>query len=225
MTGLWERPERRVCSFNPEKAPFSKFNGRYMCTAMKTSTAIVAALFALPLSATAKEPKPVVVPIHFIDANGNGKSAGTITLRDTAEGLQLKLALSGLTPGEHGFHVHENGSCAPGEKDGAKAAGIAAGSHYDPLATKAHKGPSGEGHQGDLPKLIADDKGKASETLTASSLKLEDVTGRTLMVHEGGDNYSDAPKPLGGGGARIACGVIPGKVAHKPATPPSAPAK
>lgn len=28
------------------------------------------------------------------------------------------------------------------------------------------------------------------------------------MVHEGGDNYSDDPKPLGGGGARVACGVV-----------------
>ncbi len=192
---------------------------------MKTITAIAAALFALPLAATAKDAKSVIVPIHFIDANGNGKSAGTITLHDTAEGLQLKLKLSGLTAGEHGFHVHENGSCAPGEKDGAKAAGIAAGSHFDPATTKAHKGPSGEGHKGDLPKLIVDDKGNAGETLTASSLKLEDVAGRTLMIHEGGDNYSDAPKPLGGGGARIACGVIPGKAAHKPATPASAPAK
>ena len=39
---------------------------------------------------------------------------------------------------------------------------------------------------------------------------MEDVSGRALMIHEGGDNYADEPKPLGGGGARIACGVIPG---------------
>ena len=42
------------------------------------------------------------------------------------------------------------------------------------------------------------------------SLKLEDVAGRALVIHEGGDNYSDTPKPLGGGGVRMACGVIPG---------------
>lgn len=196
-----------------------------MCAFMKTITAIAAVLCAVPLAATAKDSKSVVVPIHFIDANGKGKSAGTITLRDTPEGLQLKLKLSGLTPGEHGFHVHEHGNCGPGEKDGAKAAGIAAGSHYDPHATQAHKGPSGEGHKGDLPKLIVDDKGKATNTLTASALKLEDVAGRTLMIHEGGDNYADDPKPLGGGGARIACGVIPGKPSNKPATPATAPGK
>ncbi len=29
------------------------------------------------------------------------------------------------------------------------------------------------------------------------------------MIHAGGDNYSDTPEKLGGGGARVACGVIP----------------
>ena len=62
--------------------------------------------------------------------------------------------LKGLTPGEHGFHLHEKDSCGPGEKDGKPAAGIAAGGHYDPAATKAHKGPGGGGHKGDLPKLV-----------------------------------------------------------------------
>ena len=39
-------------------------------------------------------------------------------------------------------------------------------------------------------------------------LRARDLKGHALMVHEGGDNYSDEPKPLGGGGARVACGVI-----------------
>jgi Cu-Zn family superoxide dismutase len=42
----------------------------------------------------------------------------------------------------------------------------------------------------------------------APNLKLADVKGRAIMIHAGGDNYSDQPAPLGGGGARIACGVI-----------------
>ena len=37
---------------------------------------------------------------------------------------------------------------------------------------------------------------------------LADVKGRSIMIHVGGDNYSDQPAPLGGGGARIACGVV-----------------
>ena len=59
------------------------------------------------------------------------------------------------------------------------------------------------------------------QTLTAPALTLADVEGRTLMIHENGDNYSNEPKPLGGGGARIACGVIPGEPAAKPTSTPA----
>jgi Cu-Zn family superoxide dismutase len=70
-------------------------------------------------------------------------------------------------------------------------------------------GPEGHGHMGDLPLLKANADGKVSETVVAPRLKsLDEVKGRALMVHVGGDNYSDKPKPLGGGGARFACGVI-----------------
>jgi Cu-Zn family superoxide dismutase len=41
----------------------------------------------------------------------------------------------------------------------------------------------------------------------APRLKVRDVKNRALMIHAGGDNYSDQPAALGGGGARIACGV------------------
>jgi Cu-Zn family superoxide dismutase len=44
--------------------------------------------------------------------------------------------------------------------------------------------------------------------LLAPRLKLADIKGRSLMIHAGGDNYSDTPAPLGGGGARAACGVV-----------------
>ena len=152
--------------------------------------------------------KPVTATMNFIDATGVGKVAGTIKLRETAEGLELETRLNGLPPGEHGLHLHENPSCAPGEDDGKRAAGIAAGGHYDPHATKAHKGPGGGGHLGDLPKLVVNSKGTANVKLKIAGLKLDDVAGRAIMIHEGGDNYSDSPQPLGGGGGRIACGVF-----------------
>jgi Cu-Zn family superoxide dismutase len=50
--------------------------------------------------------------------------------------------------------------------------------------------------------------GTATGTVLAPRLKLKDVIGHSLMIHEGGDNYSDTPKKLGGGGARIACGSV-----------------
>ncbi len=62
---------------------------------------------------------------------------------------------------------------------------------------------------GDLPRLSANADGKVGETVVAPHLKkLAEIKQRSLMVHVGGDNYSDKPEPLGGGGARFACGVI-----------------
>jgi len=169
--------------------------------------------FAAGTAGAVKAPKPITVTINLIDAKGIGKSVGTVTIRETAGGLEFDTNLKGLPPGEHGFHLHENGSCAPADKDGTPTAGQAAGGHYDPEGTKAHKGPAGGGHKGDLPKLNVDAKGNANVKLKASGLKLADATGKALVIHEAGDNYSDTPKPLGGGGARIACGVVPAPTA------------
>ncbi|MSE18644.1 superoxide dismutase [Cu-Zn] SodC2, partial [Pantoea agglomerans] len=66
-----------------------------------------------------------------------------------------------------------------------------------------------EGHLGDLPAVYVDDKGSATYPVLAPRLKsLKEIKGKALMVHVGGDNHADHPKPLGGGGARYACGVI-----------------
>lgn len=148
------------------------------------------------------------VNVHAIDASGLGKAIGTVTLSDSAKGLVLQTDLTGLAPGQHGFHIHETADCAAKEKDGKRVAGLAAGGHYDPGKSGKHEGPAGKGHLGDLPALNVDAQGNAKGSLTAARLKLADVKGRSLMIHEGGDNYSDNPKALGGGGARVACGVI-----------------
>ncbi|MGB7921253.1 MAG: superoxide dismutase family protein [Desulfobacterales bacterium] len=116
--------------------------------------------------------------------------------------------LNGLAPGLHGFHVHENPSCAAAEKDGNSVPGLAAGGHFDPAGTGRHEGPYGEGHLGDHPPLYADRDGHASLPVLAPRIKVSDLKGRSLMIHAGGDNYSDSPQKLGGGGARVACGVI-----------------
>lgn len=149
------------------------------------------------------------VQMNNIDATGVGKPAGTVTIKEVADGLELKVNLKGLPAGEHGFHVHESGNCGPADKDGKPAAGVAAGGHYDPEATKAHKGPAGGGHKGDLPKLEVDAKGVSTGTFKVAGITLADVEGRGLMIHAAGDNYSDMPAALGGGGPRIVCGVVP----------------
>jgi len=159
-------------------------------------------------SAVADDAK-VVVPVNLVDASGIGQGAGTVTITESAHGLVFSPALQGLPPGLHGFHVHETPDCAPGVKDGKPGAALKAGAHYDPAKSGHHSTPWGDGHLGDLPALYVDADGKASDPVLAPRLKLSDVHGRSLMVHAGGDNHADQPAPLGGGGARLACGVIP----------------
>lgn len=148
------------------------------------------------------------ISMNHISRYGVGDPIGTISVRDTKHGLLFTPKLRGLTPGLHGFHVHENPDCGGGEKDGEKLAGLAAGGHYDPDKSGRHAGPYGDGHVGDLPALIVASDGTSTHPLLAPRLKLHDLEGRSLMVHAGGDNYSDEPKALGGGGARVACGVM-----------------
>jgi Cu-Zn family superoxide dismutase len=151
----------------------------------------------------------MTITMNFVDESGIGGSAGTVTVTETKYGLVFTPELSGLPAGLHGFHVHENPSCQPAEKDGRKTPALAAGGHYDPEKSGKHGYPWGDGHLGDLPALYVNADGIANQPVLAPRLKLGDLAGRSLMVHAGGDNHADHPAPLGGGGARIVCGVFP----------------
>ncbi len=166
----------------------------------------LALIVAAALSGTATA--DTVVKMHMVDANGIGADAGTITISETQYGLVFTPDLRGLPPGLHGFHSHENPSCAPMEKDGKMVAALAAGGHLDPAKTGKHGTPWGDGHLGDLPPLYVAADGTATQPVLGPRLKASDVAARSLMVHAGGDNHADHPAPLGGGGARMVCGVV-----------------
>lgn len=142
------------------------------------------------------------VPIYFTTPQANGKLAGNVVISETKYGLLFKPDLQGLPPGLHGFHIHQNPTCAEN--------GMAAGGHFDPKGTGKHLGPyNDQGHLGDLPALYVAANGTATEPVLAPRiLHIDDIKYHALMIHEGGDNYSDSPKKLGGGEKRIACGVI-----------------
>ncbi|MSO92944.1 MAG: superoxide dismutase [Rhodospirillales bacterium] len=150
------------------------------------------------------------VTVNTISATGVGASIGTLTLRDSKQGLVVEPNLKGLPAGTRGFHLHEKGDCGPGPNpQGQPAPGLAAGGHYDPEKTGTHHGPHNKaGHLGDMSVLIVDANGTATVPVLAPRLKVKDAAGKAIMIHAGEDNYSDAPAPLGGGGARIACGVV-----------------
>lgn len=152
----------------------------------------------------------LVVNMNAVDASGVSASVGTVRIVETRYGLAFYPAMKSLAPGLHGFHVHEKPSCAPMTRDGTAVAALGAGGHLDPAGTNRHGEPWGDGHLGDLPALYVAANGAAANPVLAPRLKLTDVTNRSLMVHAGGDNHSDHPAALGGGGARVACGVIGG---------------
>lgn len=174
------------------------------CTVCLALVATMAVAMALPALAA-----DLTVTMRKATQDGTSDTLGTITIANSDAGATLKLDLHSLPPGPHGFHVHENGSCSPTLMNGTRIPGGAAGGHLDPDHSFKHEGPAGEGHLGDLPALVAEADGKATQTLTAPRIKdVDALKGRALVIHVNGDNYSDSPSPLGGGGGRFACGVI-----------------
>jgi superoxide dismutase, Cu-Zn family len=169
---------------------------------------LIIAILGLLVAGTMAQADELVIPMYLTDSAGVGSAIGTVTASSNPYGTVLTPDLKDLTPGLHGFHVHQNPDCGPGKKDGKMVPGLAAGGHYDPAGTGRHAGPYGNGHLGDLPALTVDANGNANHPVLAPRLKLSDLKGRSLMIHAGGDNYSDNPEKLGGGGARAACGVV-----------------
>ncbi len=142
--------------------------------------------------------------------SGPGEAVGTVTIADSAQGAVIKTDLKGLPPGPHGFHVHETqlvrtrDSKRPRPFPPGRPAGIS--TRNTPASTPARRARaiSAICRCCRLPPTAA-----PTETLTAPRIKeVSMLRGKAVMIHAGGDNYSDQPAPLGGGGARIACGVL-----------------
>ena len=171
---------------------------------IRINTRLMVATVAVLGIQAAHAASSIIVPMYLVSADGQGQSQsqsiGSVKLETSACGVLITPNLHDLPPGIHGFHVHETPSCA--EK------GMAAGAHFDPEHTNEHNGPyEHKSHLGDLPVLVVDQAGKATLPTLAPRFTLADFKDHALMIHAGGDNYSNNPK-LGGGGDRIACGVI-----------------
>jgi len=142
------------------------------------------------------------VPLYTTVDQGAGTAVGEVVISETMYGLLFTPHLHDLAAGIHGMHVHQNPSCAD--------KGMAAGGHFDPNKTGKHSGAyDNSGHLGDLPALTVKADGTATLPILAPRFKhLTEMTGHALMIHAGSDNYADQPEKLGGGGARMICGVI-----------------
>ena len=131
-------------------------------------------------------------------ARSGSNVAGDVSFYEMAGGVRVVARASGLTPGEHGFHIHEVGDCSA--PDAASAKG-----HYNPMA-RAHGHHSGEHHQGDMPNLIANERGEARLEAELRGVTLAEIKGRAVVVHADPDDYKS--QPAGNSGKRVACGVI-----------------
>lgn len=129
---------------------------------------------------------------------------GTLVFRETAEGLAVDGSILGLSPGAHGFHVHDTGECTPPTFESA-------GPHFDPTSAP-HASPTAAAHHlGDLGNLEADDSGSVDVHAVVRELSLDakaqdSVLGRAIVVHAKADDLMT--QPGGDAGDRIACGVI-----------------
>lgn len=145
--------------------------------------------------------QPVTAAFSKIHALKDSRVSGTVTFTKVSGEVRIVADISGLTPGEHGFHVHEHGSC---EGDGTSAGG-----HYNPTNHK-HGGPdSTERHVGDFGNLVADNDGKAHYDRIDTLISLEgehSIVGKSLVIHADLDDF--ITQPTGNSGARIACGLI-----------------
>lgn len=128
---------------------------------------------------------------------------GEVTFTPEAGKLRVVAKLSGLTPGEHGFHVHEAGDCSAPDATSAKG-------HFNPVG-KGHGHHGGaERHAGDLPNLVADASGKAQYSVLVDGLTVgggdSNIMGRGVIVHADPDDYKS--QPAGNSGKRVACGIV-----------------
>lgn len=136
---------------------------------------------------------------RLLDASG--RDMGFVRLSPSSAGMDGFIEVSGISPGEHGMHIHTTGRCdAPDFQT--------AGGHLNPTGTKhGLSNPAGP-HQGDLPQLTvgSDGKGTMSFSVSTTLAALFDADGAAFIVHAGPDDQMTDPS--GNSGARILCGVL-----------------
>ncbi len=126
---------------------------------------------------------------------------GQVNFYQTEYGVLIGADVSGLptmnsSPNTFfGFHIHEGNSCTGNENDPFADAAH----HYNPRNVEHPF------HAGDLPPLLGY-RGNAFSILFTGAFRLEDIIGRTVIIHSAPDDFTS--QPAGNAGEKIACGTI-----------------
>ena len=139
--------------------------------------------------------RAIVLPTQGNHANGE------VRFYKVEGGVRVVAKIDGLSPGKHGFHVHDKGDCSAPDASSA-------GGHWNPDGAPhgAPTAPRGARHAGDLGNLEAGADGIARYDRVDSLLSYAQLTGLSVLVHKGEDDY--VTQPSGNSGARIGCGVV-----------------
>lgn len=173
------------------------------------ATALLAAIALAACGGQARGPGGTKLPEPMATASlfdTSGTRVGLATFSEVDGKAQMGISVSGLSPGQHGMHIHENGACTP-------PAFESAGGHFNP-ASKQHGLLNPEGpHAGDLPNLVVEADGSADTTFTVPASLLAQGSGsmigaqkRAFVIHADPDDQ--ATDPSGNSGPRVVCGVI-----------------
>ena len=168
----------------------------------KSSIVIAVAMAAVVAGCTAVAPAGPSAAVKLEPTKGNS-TAGTVTFSRKGNRIEVNAKVTGLTPGSHGFHIHEKGDCSSGD-------GMSAGGHFNPRGKPHASIASADRHAGDMPMLVADATGNATLVVELDVITIgsgdTDIVGRGLIVHKDPDDFQT--QPTGNSGARVACGVI-----------------
>ncbi len=134
---------------------------------------------------------------------GGSAVNGTVRFHALGDGsVQVKVDLTGVPPGVHGFHVHDKGACGDN--------GMAAGGHFNPMNTDHGTPNVTPHHAGDFSNLLAPSNGEIHQQFVTRSISVSpgtmSVVGHALILHANPDDL--LTQPTGNAGGRIACGVV-----------------
>jgi Cu-Zn family superoxide dismutase len=165
-------------------------------------TGILVAVCVVTLAALSAQAESATKAVANLSPTKGNSVSGTVIFTKVEGGVKIVADVTGLTPGQHGFHIHEFGDCSAPDA-------TSAGGHFNPHHTQHGSPDAAARHAGDFGNLEADASGKAHYERVDTTISLDgadSIVGHGVIVHEKADDLKT--QPTGNAGARVACGVI-----------------